>query len=82
MCAQESSLYAYRIEYGYINTNVTIYYLLPNNILQKSKSNTLGSIATERHQNSTDNRSGAITRLEHHIEVLQSLLQLLSNMFD
>jgi hypothetical protein len=39
--------------------------------LQKTKSNTLGSIAAERHHNSTGNRPGAITRLEHHIKVLQ-----------
>jgi hypothetical protein len=39
--------------------------------LQKTKSNTLGSIAAERHHNSTGNQLGAIARLEHHIEVLQ-----------
>jgi hypothetical protein len=39
--------------------------------LQTTKENTLGSIAAERRHNSTDNRPGAITRLEHHIEVLQ-----------
>jgi hypothetical protein len=39
--------------------------------LQKTKSNTVESIAMERHHNSTGNRSGAIARLEHHIEVLQ-----------
>jgi hypothetical protein len=39
--------------------------------LQKTKSNTLGTIAVERHQNSTGNRVGAIVHLEHHIEVLQ-----------
>jgi hypothetical protein len=49
--------------------------------LQKTESNILGSIAVERHHNTTDNRPGAIARLEHHIEVLQSLLQLLSNRF-
>jgi hypothetical protein len=38
--------------------------------LQKTKSNTLGSIAAERHHNTTGNQSGAIARLEHHIEVL------------
>jgi hypothetical protein len=40
-CAQESSLNTYRIEDGYIITNVTIYniYLL-NNALPKTKSNT------------------------------------------
>jgi hypothetical protein len=49
--------------------------------LQKTKSNTLRSIAAERHQNSTCNRPGAIARLEHHIDVLQNLLQLLSSRF-
>jgi hypothetical protein len=49
--------------------------------LQKTKSNTLGSIVAERHHNTTGNRPGAITYLEHHIEVLQSLLQLLSYRF-
>jgi hypothetical protein len=32
--------------------------------LQKTKSNTLGSIAVERHHNSTGNRSGVIAHLE------------------
>jgi hypothetical protein len=39
--------------------------------LQKTKSNTLGSITAEQHNNSTGNRSGAIAHLEHHIEVIQ-----------
>jgi hypothetical protein len=39
--------------------------------LQKTKSNTLESIAVERHHNSIGNQLGAITHLEHHIEVLQ-----------
>jgi hypothetical protein len=39
--------------------------------LQKTKSNTLESIAVEIHHNSTDNRPGVIARLEHHTEVLQ-----------
>jgi hypothetical protein len=47
--------------------------------LQKTKSNIAGSIAAKMHHNSTDNRPGAIARLEHHIKVLQSLLQLLSS---
>jgi hypothetical protein len=38
--------------------------------LQKTKSNTLESIPAERHHNTTGNQSGAIARLEHHIEVL------------
>jgi hypothetical protein len=38
--------------------------------LQKTKSNTLESIAAERHHNSTGNRPGVIAHLEHHIEVL------------
>jgi hypothetical protein len=35
-----------------------------NNILQKTKSNTLDKIAAERHHNSTDNWLGVIARLE------------------
>jgi hypothetical protein len=35
------------------------------------KSNTPGSIAAERHHDSTGNRPGVIAHLEHHIEVLQ-----------
>jgi hypothetical protein len=59
-----------------------IIYLLPNNVLQKTKLNTLESIAAERLHNSTCNRLWAITHLEYHIEVLQSLLQLLSSRFE
>jgi hypothetical protein len=40
--------------------------------LQKTKLNTLDSIAVERHHNSTGNRSGVIACLEHHIEVLEN----------
>jgi hypothetical protein len=43
--------------------------------------NTLRSIVEERHHNSTGNGLGAIARLEHHIEVLQNLLQFLSSKF-
>jgi hypothetical protein len=65
MCAQESSLHTYHIENGYTTTNVSIYNIYyMNNILQKTKSNTLDKIAVERHHNSTGNRPGAITRLE------------------
>jgi hypothetical protein len=39
--------------------------------LQKTKSNTLGSIAAEGHHNTIGNRPGAIAYLEHHIEVLR-----------
>jgi hypothetical protein len=39
--------------------------------LQRTKSNTLGSIAAERHHNSTDSQPVAIARLELHIIVLQ-----------
>jgi hypothetical protein len=42
MCAQESSLYTYRTKNGYRITNVTIYNIYyTNNVLQKTKSNTL-----------------------------------------
>jgi hypothetical protein len=71
MCAHESCLHRYCIENGYRITNVTIYSIYYQIMsLQKTKSNTLRSIVVERHHNSTDNRSGAIARLEHHIEVL------------
>jgi hypothetical protein len=49
--------------------------------VQKTKSNTLRSIVAERDHNSIGNRPGAIAHLEHHFEVLQSLLQLLSIRF-
>jgi hypothetical protein len=39
--------------------------------LQKTKLNTLGSIAAERHNNPTGNQPGAIARLELYIIVLQ-----------
>jgi hypothetical protein len=39
--------------------------------LQKTKSNTLESIAAERHHNSTGNWLTTIAHLEHHIEELQ-----------
>jgi hypothetical protein len=42
-----------------------------NNVLQKTKSNTLEDTATERHHNSTGNRPGVIAHIELFIEVLQ-----------
>jgi hypothetical protein len=82
ICAQESSLHTYHTKNGYRISNVTIYSIYYRIMsLQKTKSNTLGSIAMERHHNSTSNWPGAIARLEHCIEVLQSLLQLLSSRF-
>jgi hypothetical protein len=42
-----------------------------NNVLQKTKSNTLEDTSAERHHNSTDNRPGAITHQELLVEVLQ-----------
>jgi hypothetical protein len=72
MCAQESSLHTYCIKNGYRITNATIYSIYYWIIsLQKTKSNTLESIAVERHHNSTGNWSIGITHLEHHIDVLQ-----------
>jgi hypothetical protein len=50
--------------------------------LEKTKSNTLRSIAAEQLHNSTGNRPEIIAHLEYHIKVLQSLLQLLSNRFE
>jgi hypothetical protein len=83
MCAHESSLHTHRIKNGYRITNVTIYSIYYRIMsLQKTKSNTLGSIAVERHHNSTGNRPGVIARLKYHIEVLQSLLHLLSCRFE
>jgi hypothetical protein len=71
MCAQESSLHTYRTENGYRIIIVTIYSIYYRIIsLQKTKSNTLGSTVTERHHNSTGNRSEVIAHIEHHIEVL------------
>jgi hypothetical protein len=71
MCVQKSSLHTYHTENGYRITNITIYSIYYRIMsLQKTKSNTLGSIAGERHHNSTGNRPGAIARLEHHIKVL------------
>jgi hypothetical protein len=75
MCAQKSNLHTYRIENGYRITNITIYSIYYRIMsLQKTKSNTLRSIAAERQHNSTGNLSGAIAHVERHIEVLQSLL--------
>jgi hypothetical protein len=71
MYTQESSLHTYYIENGYRITNAQYIIYLPNNILQKIKSNTLRSIAAGMHHNTTDNQLGAIACLEHHIEVLQ-----------
>jgi hypothetical protein len=41
-----------------------IIYLLPNNVLQKTKANTLEDTAVEQHHNFIGNRLGVITRLE------------------
>jgi hypothetical protein len=46
-----------------------IYYM--NNVLQKTKSNTLKDIVAERLHNSTGNWPGVATHLELFIEVLQ-----------
>jgi hypothetical protein len=50
-----------------------------NNILQKTKLNTLKDTSAKRYHNSTDNRLGVIVRLEPLIKVLPILLQLLSS---
>jgi hypothetical protein len=57
-----------------------IYYQIMS--LQKTNSNTLGSIAAERNYNSTGNQLRVIARIDHHIIVLPSLLQLVSSMFE
>jgi hypothetical protein len=73
MCAQESNLHTYHIENRYRITNVTIYSIYYQIMsLQKTKSNTLRSVAAERHHNSTGNRPGVISHLEHHIEYSNS----------
>jgi hypothetical protein len=41
-----------------------------NNVLQKTKPNTLKGIAAKRHHNPTGNRSGVIAHQELLIEVL------------
>jgi hypothetical protein len=65
MCAQESSFHTCRTENGYRITNASIKYIyFTNNVLQKTKSSTLDSIAAERHHNSTGNRLGVIARIE------------------
>jgi hypothetical protein len=56
-------------------------YLLPNNILQKTKSNTLKDAAAEQHHNSIGNQPGVIDNLELLIEESKNLLQLLSSRF-
>jgi hypothetical protein len=83
MCAQESSLHTYRTENEYRITNIAIYRIYYEIMsLQKTKSNTLGSLVAKRYHNSTGNRPVAIARLELHIEELQCLLQLLSSRFE
>jgi hypothetical protein len=57
---------------------LNIIYLLPNNILQKTKSNTLESIAVERHHNSTDNQPVVIARLELFIDESQIFISFWS----
>jgi hypothetical protein len=71
MRAHESSLYTYHTENGYRITNVNIYYLILNNVLQKTKANTLEDMTVERHHNFISNRPGVIARIELLIEVLQ-----------
>jgi hypothetical protein len=72
MCAHGSRLDTYHIENGYMITNITIYNIYYQIMsLQKTKLNTLGNIIAERQHNSIGNRLVTITRLEHHIEVLQ-----------
>jgi hypothetical protein len=78
MCAQESTLHTYRIEYGYRNTNVTIYIIYYRIMSYKRLSQTL----LEASQQKDTITPQAITHLEHHIIVLQSLLQLLSSRFE
>jgi hypothetical protein len=65
MCAQEYSLHTYHTKNGYRIINVTIYSIYyMNNVLHKTKSNTLENIAAESLHNSADNRLGVIARLQ------------------
>jgi hypothetical protein len=48
-----------------------ILYLLPNNVLQKTKLNILEDTVSDKLHNSTDNRPEAIARIELFIKVLQ-----------
>jgi hypothetical protein len=45
--------------------------LIPNNILQKTKANTLEDTTAEQHHKSTGNRSGVIAHLKSLIEESQ-----------
>jgi hypothetical protein len=72
MCAQESSLHTYRTEHGYRIINVSIKNIhYTNNVLHKTKSETLEDIVTEWLYNSTGNRPRIIARLELLIEESQ-----------
>jgi hypothetical protein len=53
-----------------------------NNILQKTKSNTLDNITSERLHNSTGNQSEVIAHLKFIIKKITNLLQLLSSRFE
>jgi hypothetical protein len=44
---------------------------IPNNVLQKTKGNTLENTVVEQHHNSTGNRLGVIAHLESLIEESQ-----------
>jgi uncharacterized protein with gpF-like domain len=44
---------------------------IPNNVLQKTKANSLKDTAAEQHHNSTGNRPGVIAHLEFLIEESQ-----------
>jgi hypothetical protein len=69
MYTQELNLHTYHSENGYRITNVSIYSIYyTNNVLQKTKLNTLDKIAVEWHHNSTGNRPGVIALLELLIE--------------
>jgi hypothetical protein len=56
MCAHEPNFHIYRIENGYKITNITLYYIYyTNNVLHKTKSNTLDYIAVDKLHNSKGN---------------------------
>jgi hypothetical protein len=81
MCAQESSLNTYHTESGYRIANVRIYNIYYRIMsLQKTESNTLRSIAVERHHNNKQSARGNCSpRIPYRST--QDLLQLLSSMF-
>jgi hypothetical protein len=75
VCVPRNQVYTYTIQKMETEQPMSQYIIyLPNNVLQKTKSNTHESIAVQRHHNSTGNRPVTIARLELHIIVLQIII--------